>query len=238
MTLRYDVLAICVLFGAALWLIFRHDRRAAQAVRGAFFRECVALVDDCRVVQKGLDFPVLSGSYRGHNVRLEPVVDHIAVRKLPSLWLKVSVFADLPIPGTLDFLVRPQNTEFYSPSGHLPLTLPIPSGWPQHALLRTDLEDRSVPVHVLTPHMSMFDDPKTKELVVTPRGVRIVYQASQAERAYYMVLRQAEFGDTRLPATLAARLLEQAVAVYNSVLREYGALEPPERSSGNTAGEA
>ena len=88
--------------------------------------------------------------------------------------------------------------------------------------------------------MQIFADEKTKELVVTPRGVRIVYQASQGERAYYMVLRQPEFGEARLPAALAQRLLEQALAVYNSLatLPQQGTREPPQRTNDKAAGEA
>jgi len=215
MTLRYDILALCLLAAAALWLIYRRDRARKKAVRAGYFDDCRSLFGDCRVEQEDIEFPILDGRYEGQRVRLEPVVDHMAVRKLPSLWLKVTVLGALPLPGTIDFLVRPQNTEFYSPSEQLPLTLRIPAGWPQHALLRTDI-DRSVPVAFLTSHMPIFDDPTTKELVVTPRGVRLVYQASQGERAYYMVLRQPEFGEARLPVALARRLLEQAIAVYNS----------------------
>jgi hypothetical protein len=218
MAFRYDIAALCAVFAVALWLIYRRDRARKQAGRAVYFDDCRSLFEDCRVAQEGTDFPVLEGRYRGHRVRLEPVVDHMAVRKLPSLWLKVSLFGDLPLAGTIDFLVRPQNTEFYSPSASLPVSLRVPPGWPQHALLRTDIEDgRPLPIDLLTPHMPMFDDDKTKELVVTPRGVRIVYQASQGERAYYMVLRQPEFGEAILPAALAGRLLEQALAVHDSL---------------------
>jgi hypothetical protein len=229
MILRYDILALCILAVCALWLIYRRDRAGKKAVRGSYFDDCRTLFGECRVEQTGLEFPILDGVYEGHRVRLEPVIDHMAVRKLPSLWLKVTVLGALPIGGTIDFLARPQNTEFYSPSERLPLTLRIPAGWPQHALLRTDIEDRSVPVDFLTPHMRIFDDAKTKELVVTPRGVRIVYQAAQGERAYYMVLRQPEFGAARLSVTLARRLLEEAIAVYNSAatLPNHGTREPP-----------
>ena len=216
MTLRYDILALCVLFGVALWLIYRRDRARKKAVRGAYFDDCRSLLENSRVEQQDIEFPTLAGSYRGHRVRLEPIVDHMAVRKLPSLWLKVTVIGALPIAGTVDFLARPQNTEFYSPSEQLPLTLKVPAGWPQHALLRTDITDRIPPIDVLTPHIGIFDDPKTKELVVTPRGARIVYQASQGERAYYMVLRQPEFQEARLPSALARQLLEWTIAVYNS----------------------
>jgi hypothetical protein len=229
MEIRYDLAALFAAFAVVLWLIYRRDRARKKAVRGGYFEDCRSLFADCRVQQTGLEFPILEGLYEGHRVRLEPVIDHMAVRKLPSLWLKVTVLGVLPIGGTIDFLMRPQNTEFYSPSERLPRTLRIPAAWPQHALLRTDIEDRSAPVELFTPHMRLFDDAKTKELVVTPRGVRIVYQAAQGERAYYMVLRQPEFGAARLSVTLARRLLEEAIAVYNSaaMLPEYGTREPP-----------
>ena len=216
MEIRYDIAALCAAFAAALWLIYRHDRTRKKAVRGAYFDDCRFLFEDCRVVQRGTDFPILDGRYRGYRIRLEPVVDHMAVRKLPSLWLMVSLFGEFPVSGTIDFLMRPQNTEFYSPSANLPISLPIPPEYPQHALLRTDIEDWPPVVQLLARHMPIFDDERTKELVVTSRGVRIVYQASEGERAYYMVLRQPEFGEPRLPAPLAQRLLEQVIAVYNS----------------------
>ena len=216
MAFRYDIAALCAVFIPALWLIYRGARARQAAARAAYFDDCRALFEDCRIVTHGTDFPVLEGSRGGHRFRLEPIVDHMAVRKLPSLWLRVSLLGDLPVPGAVDFLARPQNTEFYSPSASLPHSLRIPAGWPQHAMLRTDIDDPSLPLDLLAPHMHIFDDPKAKELLVTPRGVRIVYQASQGQRAYYLVLRQPEFGDPRLPPDLALQLLDEATAVYSS----------------------
>lgn len=240
MDFRFDIAALCAAFAVVLWLIYRRDRAQKRAIRGAYFDECRSLVEDCRVTFEGIEFPVLDGRYGGQRVRLEPVVDHMAVRKLPSLWLKVSVFGDLPIAGTVDFLARPLNTEFFSPSSDLPVTLRIPPEWPQHALLRTDLVDESLPIHILHPHIGLFADPKTKELVIAPRGVRLVYQENQGERAYYMVLRQANFGASKLSAALARRLLDEAVAVYNSVAssRNQGRTNGRECPKSNRAGEA
>lgn len=217
MTIRFDILGLVLLAVAGLWLLHRRERQAIKRQRGAFFDDCLDLFSETRLLQDDVNYPVLEGRYGNHRVRLEPVVDHVVVRKLPSLWLLVTVYGDLPIKGTIDFLARPQNTEFYSPSAGLPESLPIPPGWPQHAHLRTDMADRSIPVDLLTPHMAIFDDLRTKELAVTPRGVRIVYQAGQAERAYYLVLRQARFEDAGLDRELARRLLDRAIAVYNSV---------------------
>lgn len=217
MAFRYDIAALCAVFIPALWIIYRRARARHVAVRAAYFDDCRSLFDDCRVSLQDTDFPVLEGRHGGHRFRLEPIVDHMAVRKLPSLWLRVSLLGDLPVPGVIDFLARPQNTEFYSPSANLPYTLRIPAGWPQHAMLRTDIDDPSLPIDLIAPHMHIFDDPRAKELLVTPRGVRIVYQASQGQRAYYLVLRRPEFGDPRLPPALALQLLEQAAAVYSSI---------------------
>jgi len=217
MDFRFDIAALCAAGAVALWLIYRRDRGRKQALRGAYLDNCRALFENCRIAQSGVEFPTLEGTYAGRRVRLEPLVDHMGVRKIPSLWLKVSVFGDLPVPGIVDFLVRPQNTEFYSPSAGLPTTVRIPPAWPQHAILRTDLEDEVTVLAVLAPHIGIFGDPKFKELVITPRGVRLVYQASQAERAYYMVLRSAEFAEARLPAGLAQRLVEQCLSVHKAV---------------------
>jgi hypothetical protein len=239
MAFRYDIAALCAVFAVALWLIYKRDRARMKVARASYFDDCRSLFEDCRVVQEGTDFPILEGRHRDHRFRLEPVVDHMAVRKLPSVWIKVSLVGPVPIPGVIDFLVRPQNTEFYSPSTSLPFSLRIPPEWPQHALLRTDLDDGSLPVEVLTPHMHIFSDPKTKELLVSRRGVRIVYQASQGERAYYLVLRQPEFGEPRLPAALALQLLGQAIAVYSSaaMMRGQGTCDLPGGSNPKT-GEA
>jgi hypothetical protein len=236
MAFRYDIAALCALFVVALWLIYRRDRARTKAARAAYFDDCRILFEHCRVVQERTDVAILEGRHQGHRFRLEPVVDHMAVRNLPSLWLKVTLVGTLPVPGAVDFLARPQNTEFYSPSASLPFSLRIPPEWPQHAMLRTDIEDPAVPLELLAPHIHIFEDSKAKELLVTPRGVRIVYQASQGERAYYLVLRQPEFRDPRLPAALARRLLEQAIAVYSSAAAMPG--HGMRRESGPDAGEA
>ena len=52
-----------------------------------------------------------------------------------------------------------------------------------------------------------------KELVITPRGVRLVYQAAQAERAEYLVLRQAHFTNNKADPALVRTLLDRAIAI-------------------------
>jgi hypothetical protein len=136
------------------------------------------------------------------------VPDDIAWRKVPSLWLKVTVLTPNPMRGTLGFLVRPRGGEFYSPTAEMRHRLRVPPGWPEDAMLCTD-DRSSVPLHL---DMAAFGDPRLKELVITPKGVRLVYQAAQASRAEYLVLRQARYEEMHAGAELVRCLLDQAHA--------------------------
>lgn len=201
--------ALAILALLVLPLVYRHDSNREKRRRCGYFTPVLPLLESGRVTQRGMGWPVLEGRYRGQDIRLEPVMDDMAWRKLPSLWLKVTVLAPSPTRGTLGFLVRARGGEFYSPTMEMRQRLPVPPGWPTDALLCTD-DARSAPLAL---DMTAFDDPRMKELVITPRGVRLVYQAAQAERAEYLVLRQARFRETQADAELVRHLLDQALAM-------------------------
>jgi len=220
MFMRWDVLAVAAAALIALTWLYRRDRERFRRLRGGFFSGCLDLFEQYRVVQDDVDFPVLTGRYRGHEVRLEPIVDHMTMRKLPSLWLQVSLIAPVPYQGIFDLLVRPRGTEFYSPSIDLAHEMRLPPGWPSDAALRSDDPARMPPLAVMAQHRYLFEDPRLKEMLVTPKGVRLVYQVQQAERAKYAVLRQIEFLDNTLPPGLARRLLEATIAIRTSLIAE------------------
>ena len=89
--------------------------------------------------------------------------------------------------------------------------------WPAHALVRTD-EPNSLPSHeALGRLMRLFDDPKMKELLISPRGVRLVYQLREGDRARYLVLRQAIFENARLDVELAEHLLHTLTTTYEDL---------------------
>jgi hypothetical protein len=142
-------------------------------------------------------------------------LDTVAWRKIPSLWLKVTVLAPNPGIGVLDFLVRPQGVEFYSPSAELPHQVRVPDGWPQHAILCTDDTARMPRLHER--HAALFDDPHMKELLITAKGVRLVRQLWQAERAEYLVLRQAKFANVRAEVGLVESLLNAVIGISASL---------------------
>lgn len=217
--MHLELIALAVLFVAALAWIYRRDRARVRAARAALFDRCLDLFDDRRLRQDAVDMPVLDGVYRGRAFRIVPIIDHINLRKVPSLWLLVTLRETVPYEGVLDFLVRPQNTEFYSPSADLPVMLPAQAGWPEHAALRTDRPDAAPPVDLVGRHIDFFDDPYAKELLIAPGGVRLVYQANQARRSHYLVLRQAEFEDLSLDPERLRALMDRAIALHDDLQR-------------------
>lgn len=198
---------------AALVAVYRHDQRRLRARRGQLFKACHALFAEMRERQDGLGYPTLTGLYRGRRFHVDAVIDHIAVRKVPSLWLRVSLLAEHPHLATLDILMRAQNVEFYSPANDLPHRIEVPEGWPSEAVLHTDDPARMLPVQVVTPHLDFFRQPQAKEMLITPKGLRLVYQASQADKLHYQVLRTANFAQPVLAPDLLRDLMDRLIAL-------------------------
>lgn len=204
---------IGVLFTAA----HRRHRRALRRERGAVFDACRDLFDDFVLTQDDIDFPRARGRYRDLVVQLEPVTDDLALRKLPALWLRLSVLGALPLRAVLSCLARPSNLEFWSVTNQLPYSLELPERWPETLLVRCN-EAGALPARaVLERHIAVFEDARMKELVVSPRGVRLVRLADEGVRAYYGVFRRQQFAQLPFDRAMVARLLEQAVALYNDL---------------------
>ena len=198
---------------ATLTVMYVYADMRAKRTRAFYFASATQLFQKCRVVQSGHSWPVLTGDYSGANVRLEPVFDDLSWRKIPSLWLKVTVFVSNPSRGTLGFLVRPRGCEFYSPTVEINHRLPIPDGWPTDALLCTDDIDTMPRCEKLLAATRVFRDQRVKELVITPRGIRLVYQAAQAERPDYLVMRRARFLHEKADPSLVRNLINSAIAI-------------------------
>lgn len=196
--------------------LYLRDAAAERRQRGLFFQACLGLFPRYRVIQEGKHYPILTGDYRGHAVRLEPVLDTMAARKLPSLWLKVTVLRPNPARPALSFLMRPDGNEFYSPNSDMAHRRAVPASWPQNAIFCADYEGGDFTA-ALAPHMDLFTDARAKELVASPQGVRLVYQAAQGDRAHYLVLRQARFELLIADAAMVRALLDRALALLASL---------------------
>jgi hypothetical protein len=205
--------ALTVVAVIALCGLYARDARRQRRQRAALFSQCLDLFQSYRVTQRGNDFPTLEGRYRGLEVRLEPVLDTVAWRKLPSLWLKATLLVPNAVTGVLDLLVRPQGVEFFSPAAELAYRVPVPESWPQHAILCTDDIAAMPQLRTLEAYATLFCDPRMKELLITPRGTRLVRQLWQAERAEYLVLRQAKFLSTCAEPQVVESLLEALIGI-------------------------
>lgn len=212
-----ELLAVGAGLGYLYWNAHRRHRDALRAERAAVFDHCAGLLEAPSLVQDDVDYPTLSGLKQGRRCRLRTFTDQVTWRKLPALWLQVDLLAPLPWAGVVDCLVRPVNTEFWSPVWSLGHSLALPAGWPQHALLRTDRPEALPPLERLEAGRGFFEDPRAKELLVTPNGVRLVYLADEGSRLYHGVLRQARFEHLPLARDLVDGLLDRAFALYNDL---------------------
>ena len=210
-----------LLFFLALLVLWRANRKELALVRqkrARMFDNCLALFEDARTSPDPAGFPVLTGRYRGNRVRLATIVDAVGLRKVPSLWLQVDLETPTGLNAIVDLLARPQNIEFFSPSSDLQETLPLPPAWPAFAVLRADRPDVQAIVEALTPQVvELFGNPKAKEMLVTPRGVRIVCQLQQAAKTHYLVLRASKFEQLEVEPDLLKALLDRAVSIHCAI---------------------
>jgi len=205
--------------GAHLVSRYRKASRAQREAPDRLFGAARAVLSDSYFEATGsVGYPQLAGRYLGHPVRVRAVVDTLAVRKLPSLWLLVTIPEPLPLKATFDVMMRPAGPTTFSNFERLPIALDRLPDFPEFAIARTDDPDHLPPPHMIAPHLGMFTSPRAKELLITPNGVRIVWQLAEAERGRYGIFREAEFGDVRLEPELLSTILDQLVAIRQSVI--------------------
>ena len=212
------IYAVALVGITALVVLYRRDRGRLGNQRAQFFTGCLNLFESYHITQEGPLFPELTARYRGYEVRLAPLIDDMAWRRVPVLWLRVTVLKPNQHKGILDLLIRPGSVEVFSPSAELHHHLKMPEGWPEQALLCTDDPDALAPLECITPHLATFADPFMKELVVTERGVRVVRMIAQANRLHYAVFREVRFKeDNHLDPAIAATLLDTAIRIAEAV---------------------
>jgi hypothetical protein len=216
-TTWFIIIAISVAGIATLIAMYRRNIGTVRRRRSAIFEPAYPLFDGYQVTQDRIDYPVLVGEYRKSRFHLDLIVDTLTFRKLPVLWLRISLLAPLPGTATLDILVRSQNAEFYSPANDLPIQLRPLAGWPADAIVRTDRPEQAPDLSVIDRHMSVFAQPRTKEMLITPKGVRLVYMLDQARRAEYLVLRQAEFEHATIDKEILQGLMDRTIAIHQDL---------------------
>ena len=213
------------LAGAIVLAIVLHLAWLARASRN---RASVALAEETAcistVIANAVDVSdgtagvaTWAGTWNGRRVQIRTIVDTLATRKLPARWLSVSITEPVAVPATFDMMMRPGSPTTFSNFDHLDHTLPRSAAFPAEAVLRTDRKGVSLPLDIIAGHLDVFAEGRAKELLITPKGVRIVWLLAEAERARYGVFRQAEFGGTSLEPALVEGLLQSASALRDAI---------------------
>jgi hypothetical protein len=161
--------ALTVATVGAVVLTYLHRRHVArvQRDRAALFEHAIDVLEQCRIVPRGLDFPLLYGRFEGRDVRVEPVVDALALRVVPVLRLMVTVRAQFPGQPTLSVLSNETGHEFFS--GHRQLLRWRDPSWPEWASVAcaaegVDRELADAAVSLVT------EDSVVKQVLVTEGG--------------------------------------------------------------------
>lgn len=195
---------------------YQHDVNYKTQARSHVFNDCISLLQHAQLSQDKAHLPVLHGVYDGYQVSLNTVEDTLGWRKIPPLWLLIKVAANKPSYGTLDFIARPANNEFYSPSWQWDGNLSTPASWPQHAIIK--YQTQAVDLALLEPYVPiLFTDSKMKELLVTSSMVRLTYMVKQAERGEYLIMRNAVYENSPISKDAVEVLLKQAIAIRKTI---------------------
>lgn len=202
-------------------LLLRQLAKAARQRRGEperLFSEARAVLEDATILPSAAaGVHELTGRYKGHAVQVKLIADTLALRKLPGLWLMVTLPGPIPVEATLDLMMRPSGPTSFSNFDHLPFTVATPQDFPEHAVIRSDDPARMLPPEIIASHLAPFHGPRAKELLVTPKGLRMVSLLAEADRARYGVFRQADFGDAVLGPGQLTDSLERLIALREAI---------------------
>ncbi len=203
------LLSLLLVGAVTLGMVQRHHAGRVRADRARLFEDCTDLLDDPRVIPRGLDYPLLTGRRAGHDVRLEPVVDTLSMRTVPVLWLVVTVGGPRVATGLLSVLARACGTEFYARHDEAGASVPMGPEWPGELAVRAEVADvKWRHADVLDRIRRFMADERVKQVMVGPTSARVVWRCANAESATYRVTRRVDLTEVRADAAALASVLD------------------------------
>lgn len=202
-----------------VWLQ-RREKAAFWQRRRALLADCLPLFEKVELSEGADGFPRLAGEIAGQRIRAELLPDTLTLRRLPQLWLSLTVMAPLPADAVLGALVRPSGNEFYARTPDLPLRLDSPKGFPDEVLVRGGPTAAASLALARRAMAGLLADPKVKEVLAMPAGLRVIYQVAEGRRGQHLLLRQCDFGDVGVAAATFLSLHDGLQAIAS-------ALQPP-----------
>jgi hypothetical protein len=211
-------LIFVALAGLLVWQIIRglRQRVSRSAARAAFLSQTLPLFDRVTTQLAPNGFPRMTAYQGSLAFDLQLVQDSLTFRKLPTLWLMVTLPHPIPVTAQLHIMARPTGFEPFSNFKSLHHTIDLPL--PEDCVARCD-DPEQVP-QVVAHHCGFFADPWVKELVISPKGLRIVILADEAARGNYLIFRDAELGIMPLPQGRLQPILAALTALRADILAD------------------
>ena len=191
-----------------------------SAARAGYLNLCLPLFDAPVKGVADSGFARISGQYRGQLFDVQVVPDSLNLRKLPCLWLLVTLVERLPVAGTFDVMLRATGAETFSKFGDLPDQIAVPDGFPEGCTIRTDAAGCMPNSALIGRYMAGLDAARLKEVVVAPAGVRLVWLAEEADRGRYLLFRDAEMGAAALQPEVLVPLIDGLCGLWADVMAE------------------
>jgi hypothetical protein len=214
-------------FGAAgiiaVALLARREAQVAAATRHSILNPALDVLDAPKLSIQACGFPKVEGRSKGRPFHVSLIPDTLTFRRLPQLWLDVTLKRELPsLRGSIAVLVRPSGADYYSLTERLDDRMEQPVGFPEACLIKGQGPGAQQILKRIAPYAAgLLADPKIKELAITPHGVRIVRQLSQGNRGSHLILRQSVFeGATLEPAELKS-LMHAVTKIENMLVQPY-----------------
>jgi hypothetical protein len=214
-TMQILLLAIAAaLLGFALWRKIQKSNAQQNQFKTRLFSDVISVFKNPELTSgAAIGSQCLNGNYRGNGFQLQTITDTLAVRKLPCLWLQITLPCKISVTAKLDMMMRPAGQTSFSNFDFLSNVIKTPSGFPQFAQLRSDETTGYADLDIVKRHLSLFAITKFKELLITPHGLRFVFQAAEADRAYYGVLRNARFEGTPIDTQIVRQAMDALLAL-------------------------
>ena len=196
------------------------DHRAAMAARAKLLDAAAGLLTDSRHTIRRDGFPALSGRLQdGRRIEIGLVPDTLVVRRLPQLWLTVTLREAVEArQGSIGALARPTGAEFYSVVHDLPERIETPPGLDPEILVRGDGRLTAAQIRRAGEALrGIFADPRVKEAAATPQGVRIVRQVAEGARGAHLLLRQSDFALVTIATDSVLKAVADADALRDAL---------------------
>jgi hypothetical protein len=202
--------------GLAFALLRSYRRKQVQAESAAqfLFSDVENLLGECeRHPGASSGSWTCTGQYAGHRFQFTTVADTLSTRKLPSLWLLLTLPKPQPLPCTIDVMLRPAGMSTFSNFDFLPNTLALPADFPPDAVVRSDRVSARLPLTAMAHALPILRARGGKELLLSPKGLRLVVQIAEADRLRYGVFREARFEDAKIAGDLAKSIMDTLLRI-------------------------